>query len=99
LRSKTVALARNSYYISAIINVVVTPYCLNPTEGNWKGKSGFLAGGLSLLATVWAYFRLPEFSERTYLEIDLLFKNGVSARNFSKTEVDPYGGYDQNPEI
>lgn len=40
--------------------------------------------------TIWAYFRLPEPKDRTYEEMDILFANGVSARKFSKTNVDAY---------
>ena len=46
--------------------------------------------GMVFLFLVWAYFRLPEPKDRTYAEIDMLFEQGVSARNFSSTEVDPY---------
>lgn len=38
----------------------------------------------------WAFFRLPEPKGRTYEELDILFANGVSARKFSKTDVDAY---------
>ena len=41
-----------------------------------------------MFGLVWAFFRLPETKGRTFAEIDILFKNGVSARKFSKTKVD-----------
>ena len=37
LRSKTIALARGSYYVTQIINTIVAPYVLNPTAGNVSG--------------------------------------------------------------
>ncbi|CAK7212489.1 hypothetical protein SBRCBS47491_001482 [Sporothrix bragantina] len=88
LRSQTVGLARNAYNLVTIINTVVGPYILNPTEGNWKGKAGFLTGGLILICIVWSYFRLPETSGRTYEEIDLLFAEKVPARQFKNHQVD-----------
>ncbi|CAK7227066.1 hypothetical protein SCUCBS95973_006414 [Sporothrix curviconia] len=92
LRSQTVGLARNAYNLVTIINTVVGPYILNPTEGNWKGKVGFLTGGLILICMVWSFFRLPETRGRTYEEIDLLFAEKVPARQFKDHEVDVANG-------
>lgn len=36
------------------------------------------------------YFRLPEPKGLTYADLDVLFENKVSARQFRKVEVDPY---------
>lgn len=41
VRSKSICLARISYYITQIIVGTISPYMINPTEGNWKGKVGF----------------------------------------------------------
>lgn len=38
LRQKTVCLARNSYYICAVIAGVLQPYFMNPSEANLKGE-------------------------------------------------------------
>lgn len=35
-----------------------------------------------------AYFGLPEMKDRSYRELDILFRRKVSARKFSSTEVD-----------
>ena len=40
---------------------------------------------------MWVFFRLPEPKGRTYGELDLLFEQKVSARNFKSTKVDAYG--------
>lgn len=40
LRSKTICLARNSYYLAIVVSNVVEPYFMNPTELNWKGYTG-----------------------------------------------------------
>ena len=90
LRAKTVAIGRNSFYLWSIIFSVVTPYMLNPSAGNWKGKSAFIYGGTCLCALIWSYFRLPEFKDRTYEELDLLFEKRVPARKFQQTHINAY---------
>ncbi|KAA8915566.1 hypothetical protein TRICI_002305 [Trichomonascus ciferrii] len=90
LRAKTVSMGRNIFYVLFIISMAVSPYMLNETEGNWKGKAAFVTAGFSVFWWVWAFFRLPESKGRTYEELDILFANRVPARDFSKFEVDPY---------
>lgn len=87
LRSKSIALGRNAYNVFNIISFWVAPYILNPTEGNWKGKSGFLAAGLCLLCTIWAYFRLPECKGRTYEELDIMFSRRIKAASSRTTRL------------
>ena len=60
LRNKTVGLSRASYNVFSVAFGVFMPYCLNPTELNWQGKTGFFWGGMCFLCFVWAFFRLPE---------------------------------------
>lgn len=96
LRVKTVALSRNMYNITAIVAGTIQPYMLNPTEGNWKGRTAFFWCGSALLTTLWAFFRLPECKDRTYEEIDIMFANGVGARDFAKYKVD---AYNLEPEV
>jgi SP family general alpha glucoside:H+ symporter-like MFS transporter len=50
LRSHIVALGRNAYNLVNLLSSGTAPVILNPTADNWKGKSGFLAGVLGLLA-------------------------------------------------
>lgn len=38
LRSKTVVLARTSYYVAQIVANVIQPYMMNPSAWNWKGE-------------------------------------------------------------
>lgn len=90
LRNKSVCLARIAYYIAQIVCNVISPYMLNPTAGDWKGKAGFFWGGCALAFLIWTWFRLPETKGRTFEEMDVLFSQGISARNFSKYDVDPY---------
>lgn len=90
LKTKSIVLARNVYNVFGIVNGVITPYMLNPTAWNWKGKSGFFWAGLCFLCLVWTYFRLPEPKGRTYGELDILFERKVSARKFKGTDVSPW---------
>ncbi|KAI8649251.1 Sugar porter (SP) family MFS transporter [Fusarium keratoplasticum] len=88
LRGKAIVLARNTYNVGGIVINIITPRMVNPSAWNWGARAGFFWAGLCLLCAIWTYFRLPEPKGRTFLELDILFENHVSARNFSKTQVD-----------
>lgn len=88
LRQKTVCLARNAYYIVAVMSGVLQPYFMNPGQWNLKGYTGFIWGSTAFLAFVWAFFRLPETMNRTYEELDWLFAKGTPTRKFKTAEVD-----------
>lgn len=59
-------------------------------EWNWSLYTGFFWAAFCLLCIVYTYFRIPEPQGRTYAEMDLLFKRGVSARKFASTKVDVF---------
>jgi SP family general alpha glucoside:H+ symporter-like MFS transporter len=90
LRSKSVCVSRVAYYIGQIVCNVINPYMLNPTAGDWRGKTGFFWGGCAFVFYIWTFFRLPETKGRTFEELDLLFSNRVPARDFSTFKVDAY---------
>ncbi|CUM48579.1 unnamed protein product [Debaryomyces tyrocola] len=90
LRAKTVVIARNVYNVSSILVSVITPYMLNPTEWNWKAKTGFFWSGFALLSAIWCWFELPETEGRTFAELDQLFHEKTNARNFKKKEVEVF---------
>ena len=48
----------------------------------------FFWGTLSLLTTIWGYFRLPETKDRTFGEMDMLFQKGIPARKFASYQLD-----------
>jgi SP family general alpha glucoside:H+ symporter-like MFS transporter len=87
LRSKTVVLGRSTYYVGNIVGGVLNSYMINPTQWNWKGKTAFWWGTLSLITTVWAWFRLPETKDRTFGELDILFLKGTPSRKFTETQL------------
>lgn len=64
-----------------------TPYLLNPPHANLGSKVGFIFGTAAVLATVFAFFCVPECKGRTLEEIDRLFMDGVPIRKFSSTQV------------
>ncbi|KAI6779368.1 uncharacterized protein J7T54_000466 [Emericellopsis cladophorae] len=88
LRVKTISLGRNMYYVLSIINVVVSPYLLNPGEANLQGKAAFPAAALTACMIVWTYFRLPEIKGMTADTLDQLFHTKVSARKFAQAAKD-----------
>ncbi|KAM6507046.1 hypothetical protein FALCPG4_018436 [Fusarium falciforme] len=88
LRGKAIMLARNTYNVGGIVINIITPLMVNPSAWNWGARARLFWAGLCLLCAIWTYFRLPEPKGRTFLELDILFENHVSARNFSKTQVD-----------
>lgn len=59
LRSKTVVLARNTYYLAQIVANVIEPYMMNPTAWNWHGYTGFFWAGTAIVTLTWALFRMP----------------------------------------
>ncbi|KAF7561553.1 hypothetical protein G7046_g2586 [Stylonectria norvegica] len=90
LRSKTISLARNAYYISTIWANVIEPYMMNPTQWNFRGYTGFFWCGWATLTLVWAFFRLTETKGRTYEELDVMFAAKVPTRKFATYYVDAY---------
>ncbi|WVQ95848.1 hypothetical protein IAU59_002947 [Kwoniella sp. CBS 9459] len=83
LRNKTIGLARASYNVFSVCFGVLMPYMLNPGKWNWAGKTGFFWAGIGFLCLVWAFFRLPELKNRSFLEADIMFARGIPARKFS----------------
>ena len=66
---------------------VLGTYMINASEWNWQGKTAFFWAPMAALSAVWCYYRLPEFKNRTFYEIDILFEKRVSARDFKKAVV------------
>jgi hypothetical protein len=90
LRAKTIGLATATQSVFGTVMNVVVPYLVNPDKANLKGKVGFIFGGLSAIATLWAYIYVPELKGRTFDEIDHMFQNKVNSRNmgsYSFTDV------------
>jgi SP family general alpha glucoside:H+ symporter-like MFS transporter len=87
LRPLTTGIGRATYYIVEIPCIFLASYMLNPTGGNLGGKCGYVWGATALVCWVLAYFQLPEFKDRSYREIDIMFKRRISARKFKSTVI------------
>lgn len=46
--------------------------------------------GGSKSCRIWTYYRLPEPKGLSAAELDIIFEDGVSARNFRKVQVDAF---------
>ncbi|RSL81410.1 hypothetical protein CEP51_005871 [Fusarium floridanum] len=90
LKAKTIVMARAAYNASNIFVNVMTNYQLSSTAWNWGARTAYFWAGTCLFSAIWVFFRLPEPKDRTYAELDILFEKKVSARKFSKTQIDPY---------
>lgn len=60
LRAKTLSLTATINGATYLVITVAGPYFLNPGATNAGAKIEFLWGGLTLLNTIWSYYRLPE---------------------------------------
>jgi SP family general alpha glucoside:H+ symporter-like MFS transporter len=89
LRSKTVGIAIAVDAVCGIVTGVALPYLINPGEGNARGKTDFLFGGISLFSIAWCWFRLPETKHRTVEELDYMFEENVPTRKFKSFVIDP----------
>jgi len=88
LRPLTTGIGRSAYYMVNIPCIFLSSYMLNPDEANLGGKCGYVWAGTGFFCFVVAYFYLPEMKNRSYREIDILFKRKVPARQWKKTVVD-----------
>lgn len=55
---------------------------INPDEANLGGYVGFVFAGLCGLATIWAFFAIPETSGRTLAETDEMWSAKVPVRKW-----------------
>lgn len=98
LRIKTVVLARNSYNIASLCANFLNPPILNPLGWNLHGKGGFVWSGFCLSVLVWTYFRLPEPKGLSSAELDVLFENKLSARDFRRRNIDIFRSEHLRPD-
>jgi len=52
------------------------------------GKCGYVWGATALLCLIAAYFGLPEMKNRSYREIDIMFRRRIPARQWKSTVID-----------
>jgi SP family general alpha glucoside:H+ symporter-like MFS transporter len=74
------------------VTKIIVPKMLSSNKWNCAGMTGLFFAGLSVLLILSMFFMLPETRYRAFAELDILFKNKVSAGNFHKTNVDQLSG-------
>lgn len=87
LRTKSVVIARATYNVGVLVYGQLVPRMIQKAYWNWGAKSGFFYGTWMVVGLTWAYFRVPETKNRTFAEIDIMFKENVRARDFNKAKV------------
>lgn len=88
LRARTTALATATQALFGIAMNFAIPYMVNPDKGNMKGKVGFVFGGLATIASLGAFFYVPELKGRTFGEIDTMFFNRVPPRKMGNYQIE-----------
>lgn len=90
VRAQTIVLGRSIYVISALINNQLTPRMISSADDswNWGPLAGWFYFGFCLIYAVYLWFELPETKNRSFAEIDYLFKKKVPARQFATYPVD-----------
>ncbi|KAK5105704.1 hypothetical protein LTR62_002357 [Meristemomyces frigidus] len=83
IRSRGVALSTASNWLWNCIISVITPYMVNPTEGNLKSSVFFIWGGLCTACFVYAYFLIPETKGLSLEQVDKMMEE-TSPRTSSK---------------
>ncbi|PLB48749.1 sugar transporter [Aspergillus steynii IBT 23096] len=78
VRETMVALAGLAAYGTGLVIVFVNPY----TQAEIEGSVAFIYGGLSVAATGFVWFVVPEMKRRSLEEIDEMFAEKVPSREF-----------------
>ncbi|KAF3035702.1 hypothetical protein E8E12_006784 [Didymella heteroderae] len=112
VRAQTIVIGRALYVCGQIVVQQLNPRMLNndATAWNWGAKTGMFYFGFCLLWVIWIFFFLPETKDRSFAEIDYLFKKKTPARKFRGASVDLFefmpedgfqeklGGHDERVE-
>nr|XP_018265060.1 uncharacterized protein I303_03242 [Kwoniella dejecticola CBS 10117]OBR87218.1 hypothetical protein I303_03242 [Kwoniella dejecticola CBS 10117] len=88
LRSLSIGFAQGSAQICAWAMGFATPYMINPDEGNLGGYVGFVFAGICGIATVWAYFAVPETKGRSIAEMEYLWEARVAPRRWKGHQIE-----------
>ncbi|KAK6369842.1 hypothetical protein LTS17_009292 [Exophiala oligosperma] len=96
MRSRTQALGSAVSWAGTLLIAVVLPYLINPTAADLGAKVGFIFGVTCLLGFIWALFFLPETKGRSLEQLDELFLNGVSVKEFSTYQCHGHVEYERH---
>jgi hypothetical protein len=84
LRVLTIGTGTGINYVFAWLTTFTAPYFINKENLNWGAKYAYIWAGSNLVTFVFFYFFLPESKGRSLEELDELFQNRVSVRDFPK---------------
>lgn len=87
LRPLTTGVGRAAYYLVNIPCIFLGSYMLNTDKWDLGGKSGYIWAGTAAICTILSWLFIPEMKDRSFREIDILFRRHVPARKWSKTTV------------
>ncbi|EED23202.1 sugar transporter, putative [Talaromyces stipitatus ATCC 10500] len=87
VRSSTMSLAVMTNEASNTVWSFALPYVVNPDEANLGGKIAFVFGSILVLCTVFVFFTYPETQGRRFVDIDELYKRGISPRRFRSFDL------------
>ncbi|KAJ5459614.1 general substrate transporter [Penicillium daleae] len=87
-RGKLMATSTATNWFCSWMVTFTFPYLFNADAAGLSARVGFIYGCLMIAAAVWVFFFLPETSGRTLEEIQILFQNGVPARQFKSYEIE-----------
>ncbi|RFU27986.1 hypothetical protein B7463_g8353, partial [Scytalidium lignicola] len=86
LRSRTQSLATSVGWLGTMLINIILPYLINTDEANLGVKVGFIFGGFCLIGFLWAVFVVPETKGRTLEQLDEMFINKLSIKEFNNFE-------------
>lgn len=81
-RGKLMSLSTGSNWFFNWLVSFTFPYLFNADGANMGARIGFLYGCLTIFAVVWVYFFLPETCGRSLEEIEFMFQEHVSVKQF-----------------
>ncbi|KAK9852440.1 hypothetical protein MYU51_008209 [Penicillium brevicompactum] len=96
LRAKTQGIGVLCYMLSNVVFNLILPYIYNTDAGDLKGKTGFVYAGLCLATFVITWLIVPEMKDRTALEVDTMFENGLPCADFKSWKPEILPGKDQD---
>lgn len=88
LRVKTIAIGLAVSNSFSLMWAFVLPYMFNPDEADMGGTVGFVFGGLCVPCIAFLYWAQPETKNRSYEELDEMFRKRVPARQFGSYVTD-----------
>ncbi|KEF57631.1 uncharacterized protein A1O9_05549 [Exophiala aquamarina CBS 119918] len=91
LREKSIMIATFTGFCVSVLVSFVSPFIQADDAGALGARIGYVFAAISIVATIWAFFFLPETGSRSLEELDELFQNKVSVWKFKKYQTHGYG--------